>query len=882
MVVVDVDALLVGEGFVASLPEAQRECIAGLVATSLLPQTAESGEFGAALLTAAVGSTVGNAVGAAASAAASAVASVGTAAASAVGLGQDGGVAAVTARRLPIRSAAWAAEYLETVVTCHLRLPAARATAILPLAGLPPREAIDAAMEEAARAAAQKRANMSRGVLGMSMGNLFASVTSKDEDSSGGGGSGSGGGGGSDGSDGGATAGGKGGETAAADEEDEQEEGIAWLDPALMHEPADGAPFLAQLTASVAGSARDATQLMTAALRELILLAIADAARTAEAEPETTKESTEQSGRAATLAHAAALGGDGAASGTGKTAHYRGYDARARSALQRTATLAGVRWRPLARCEDRLAETMVAAVLTSTAAAKAGQLVQGADKEGGGKDSSGEGGWGRRLKIGGASVLGGGLLVLTGGLAAPVLAGALASTAAGGGILAGVAGVAASGITLVGGTAGVTVLFGATGAGLAGFKMKRRTQGITEFEFQPLRGTGARRGEEGFGDELPAISDDEEEDEEELDAAAIDTGARGFGVTICVNGLLGKSNYHGAPFGRPGTFEVMFKAGALDCRIRQEMLRGSVWVPVTGGQAEQFKCSEERRAAAVEKEAKTAAATAAKAVKGGGASAVMAARHAAAAATAAEETCGSESWRRSLRVAVLSVMPGGAAAVLGVRRDDVILSVNGAGNVSLVAEVVAATRERPAKWLLQRKLGAAAASRRPSAAADTGGAAAATAAEVKQPPSKEGERDVLEEWEAVNGKSATEAKAVPETKMSSRGAGATGAPMLASNAPWPLRCGEQHVLKWESEALRKVEKTMSKYVQDQATNFAAQQGAKLAVSSVFMAVIWPVTLLQVRAAIYRRCLSPLLQCLPCATPRPCTPLHANSPLPCPL
>ena len=105
---------------------------------------------------------------------------------------------------------------------------------------------------------------------------------------------------------------------------------------------------------------------------------------------------------------------------------------------------------------------------------------------------------------------------------------------------------------------------------------------------------------------------------------------------------------------------------------------------------------------------------------------------------------------------------------------------------------------------------------------------------------------------------------------------------MTSSGEGRSRCGEQHVLKWESEALRKVEKTMSKYVQDQATNFAAQQGAKLAVSSVFMAVIWPVTLLQVRAAIYRRCLSPLLQCLPCATPRPCTPLHASSPLPCPL
>jgi len=77
----------------------------------------------------------------------------------------------------------------------------------------------------------------------------------------------------------------------------------------------------------------------------------------------------------------------------------------------------------------------------------------------------------------GAAGVGGGLVIgLTGGLAAPIVAGALA------GIFGTTFFASAAGIAII------TSLFGVTGAGLTGYRMARRVKDVEEFEFDLMRG----------------------------------------------------------------------------------------------------------------------------------------------------------------------------------------------------------------------------------------------------------------------------------------------------------------------------------------------------------------------------------------------------------
>lgn len=115
------------------------------------------------------------------------------------------------------------------------------------------------------------------------------------------------------------------------------------------------------------------------------------------------------------------------------------------------------------------------------------------------------GNW-RKSKVAMAAAGGGLVLAITGGLAAPIVAPALATGAAAVGAQAAAVGAAvglAQAGVLVGGaisglgvglgsilaslgTAGAVALFGATGAGLTGWKMSKRWGDLEEFEFQPL------------------------------------------------------------------------------------------------------------------------------------------------------------------------------------------------------------------------------------------------------------------------------------------------------------------------------------------------------------------------------------------------------------
>lgn len=78
----------------------------------------------------------------------------------------------------------------------------------------------------------------------------------------------------------------------------------------------------------------------------------------------------------------------------------------------------------------------------------------------------------RGFKIGAAMVGGGTLLAVTGGLAAPALAAGLAASSS---VIGATAAATLSGFAT---TAWMATLFGAGGAGLVGYKMDRRTQGV--------------------------------------------------------------------------------------------------------------------------------------------------------------------------------------------------------------------------------------------------------------------------------------------------------------------------------------------------------------------------------------------------------------------
>ena len=90
-------------------------------------------------------------------------------------------------------------------------------------------------------------------------------------------------------------------------------------------------------------------------------------------------------------------------------------------------------------------------------------------------------------------MLGGTLLAVTGGLAAPAIIGGIGALSAVGGVggaaAGGVAGIAAT----TGGTAALITLLGVGGGGLAGYKMAHRIGDVDVFKFERLSDSAAMR-----------------------------------------------------------------------------------------------------------------------------------------------------------------------------------------------------------------------------------------------------------------------------------------------------------------------------------------------------------------------------------------------------
>jgi hypothetical protein len=124
----------------------------------------------------------------------------------------------------------------------------------------------------------------------------------------------------------------------------------------------------------------------------------------------------------------------------------------------------------------------------------------------------------RTAKIGAAATAAGGLLFVTGGLAAPALA-------------AGLAGLGLAGAATLATHTAMAALLGVGGAGLGAYKMSRRTAGLEQFEFRKINTTTRQDNNPPPSGSRSSCSDTSPKKEEQEEW-------NGMTVYICVSGYL--------------------------------------------------------------------------------------------------------------------------------------------------------------------------------------------------------------------------------------------------------------------------------------------------------------------------------------------------------
>jgi len=217
------------------------------------------------------------------------------------------------------------------------------------------------------------------------------------------------------------------------------------------------------------------------------------------------------------MAVGVALASTGGKRSGGSGALGAGYDSRSRQLLADLSATLGVPWGAMARREAQLAAALASELRAQRSAARSQR-----DEERKANEAESEKGraaawlgkrWKRGLAVAGVGIASGAAVALTAGLAAPAVIGGL--LAVGGGVstlgaAGAVVGTAVGSLTaLLSGAAGVVVItsvFGATGAGLAAYKMDRRLADVSEFHFLQPSAKMLTRAQRGCVEEVPSAS----------------------------------------------------------------------------------------------------------------------------------------------------------------------------------------------------------------------------------------------------------------------------------------------------------------------------------------------------------------------------------------